>query len=533
MPSDIGYTLPPVNKRPQLFSRVDVGEPKDLLKIEEDNQLESQGVELKKTQVVTKSREVLDQRFPSESQVDRFRGNTEGRNLRDVPPSTPLTRLPSRVQAFDPLTARSNALSSLSIAESAATGLSAPRVQVNNGVAGDSPRQFGVATTGASSADSSGGAPEGALPSINGSGEIAARFEKIEERIRQRALDEFEDLRPGGPESERIATESAVNESVNEAQVTDNARIQINQESALVDQRRVDQRINESVQASRALDQRVAEENSAEALVSQQVVAEVRVDSANAEAPIVREPGVPIDSQGQPLSSEEQREVQRLQRRDQEVRAHEQAHARAGGVHVRGGVQLSSSTGPDGRRYVAEGEVSVDLSAERTPEQTVSKMSQLQSASLAPANSSGADRAVASLAARLERDAQAQVSELEQLDQESQVEEQVQGDIATRQYQSERAGEVEIRENVDHIAGAQSVTPDPGFSPRSSDIDQQSLEAFDGVKPISVPEETSRPVTAPAKNLEIEEEQAPPSSPRAELHSPAYDKAIDQALKGT
>jgi hypothetical protein len=199
MPSDVGYPLPPINQRPQLVNRLNVSENTSLLKVKEDESLEQSGVEQAKVKVVTETREVLDDRFPTESLIDRFRGNTEGRNVKEVPPSLPLTRLPSRVEAFDPFTARSSSLSTLSVAESAATGSTRPRINQGVGLESQSGTDRSAPTSNR----------EIQYPSINGSGEIAARFDVIEERIKQRALDEFDALRPGGPESERVSRENA------------------------------------------------------------------------------------------------------------------------------------------------------------------------------------------------------------------------------------------------------------------------------------------------------------------------------------
>jgi hypothetical protein len=57
----------------------------------------------------------------------------------------------------------------------------------------------------------------------------------------------------------------------------------------------------------------------------------------------------------------EQQEISELQHRDKEVRAHESAHAAVGGSTT-GAPSYSFETGPDGKRYAVDGEVSVDLS---------------------------------------------------------------------------------------------------------------------------------------------------------------------------
>jgi hypothetical protein len=116
---------------------------------------------------------------------------------------------------------------------------------------------------------------------------------------------------------------------------------------------------------------------------------------------------------GRPLEDHEVREVEQLEQRDKEVRAHELAHKSAAGSHA-GAVSLSYRTGPDGQRYAVAGEVPVDLSPVRgDPSATVRKMTQIRQAALAPADPSAADRAAASRATALMQKAQADLTELQ------------------------------------------------------------------------------------------------------------------------
>lgn len=101
------------------------------------------------------------------------------------------------------------------------------------------------------------------------------------------------------------------------------------------------------------------------------------------------------------LSAEEQRIVDKLAQRDKEVRAHEQAHLSAAGGLATSGASYTYETGPDGRRYAVGGEVSIDVSPGRTPEDTLARAQQIQAAALAPADPSGADRQIAAQAARM------------------------------------------------------------------------------------------------------------------------------------
>jgi len=105
------------------------------------------------------------------------------------------------------------------------------------------------------------------------------------------------------------------------------------------------------------------------------------------------------------LTAAEQKAVQQLQERDQEVKAHEMAHLANAGQYARGGPTYSYQQGPDGRRYAIGGEVPIDISKEQTPEQTVQKMQTVKRAALAPAEPSSADRNIAAAATAMESQA--------------------------------------------------------------------------------------------------------------------------------
>jgi hypothetical protein len=114
---------------------------------------------------------------------------------------------------------------------------------------------------------------------------------------------------------------------------------------------------------------------------------------------------------GKQLTEDEQKEVEKLKARDREVRTHEQAHVAAGGQYVRGGINYEFQRGPDGRNYAVGGHVNIDVSEAETPEATVVKMQQVKRAALAPAEPSGADRAVAAAAAQKEQQARSEMLE--------------------------------------------------------------------------------------------------------------------------
>jgi hypothetical protein len=111
------------------------------------------------------------------------------------------------------------------------------------------------------------------------------------------------------------------------------------------------------------------------------------------------------------LTSQEERVVQELKARDQEVHAHEAAHKAAGGRYA-GAPSYSYTTGPDNKQYATGGEVSIDVSpVPDNPSATISKMQTVRAAALAPAQPSGADMSVAAAASRIQSEAAAQLAQ--------------------------------------------------------------------------------------------------------------------------
>lgn len=108
---------------------------------------------------------------------------------------------------------------------------------------------------------------------------------------------------------------------------------------------------------------------------------------------------------GTEMTNEEKQQLFRLQQRDQEVRAHEQAHMSAGGQYTTP-ANFSYETGPDGQQYAIGGEVGIDVSEiPDNPEATIVKMRIVERAALAPRDPSGQDYAVASQARAKEANA--------------------------------------------------------------------------------------------------------------------------------
>jgi hypothetical protein len=106
------------------------------------------------------------------------------------------------------------------------------------------------------------------------------------------------------------------------------------------------------------------------------------------------------------LSTAEQRQIDELRTIDRRVRAHEMAHINSGDGVVRGGAAFTYSNGPDGRKYAVGGEVPIDTSPGRTPEQTLAKARAIERAALAPADPSPQDRRIAARAVVMAAEAQ-------------------------------------------------------------------------------------------------------------------------------
>lgn len=114
------------------------------------------------------------------------------------------------------------------------------------------------------------------------------------------------------------------------------------------------------------------------------------------------------DAQAKQQEQAEQREIEELEKRDKEVRSHEQAHASVGGQYA-GAPSYEFENGPNGRQYAVGGEVSIDISPEGKPEDTIRKMQQVKAAALAPAEPSPQDLRVASEATQIASDARSEL----------------------------------------------------------------------------------------------------------------------------
>lgn len=106
-----------------------------------------------------------------------------------------------------------------------------------------------------------------------------------------------------------------------------------------------------------------------------------------------------------------QRVIAKLAETDRKVRAHEAAHLAAAGGLAHGGAHFTYQRGPDGKLYATGGDVSIDASSGRTPQDTLSRAERIRAAALAPADPSAQDYKVAAEASSMAAEAQLELSQ--------------------------------------------------------------------------------------------------------------------------
>lgn len=122
-------------------------------------------------------------------------------------------------------------------------------------------------------------------------------------------------------------------------------------------------------------------------------------------------PDSPQAKQDRAKAAQDRKLIAELARIDRVVRTHEQAHLAAAGGLATSGATYGYRRGPDGVQYAVSGEVSIDMSPGRTPQETIAKAERIQAAAVAPADPSPQDRAVAGSAAKMKMQAQQQLVE--------------------------------------------------------------------------------------------------------------------------
>lgn len=88
-----------------------------------------------------------------------------------------------------------------------------------------------------------------------------------------------------------------------------------------------------------------------------------------------------------------QRVLEKFKNSDSQIRTHEQAHAANGNTTTP--ISYKYQVGPDGKLYAVGGEVHLDTSLPKDPKAAAFKLTQIQKASSAPSQMSGADSHIA------------------------------------------------------------------------------------------------------------------------------------------
>ncbi|MCP4134283.1 MAG: hypothetical protein GY754_25135 [bacterium] len=105
------------------------------------------------------------------------------------------------------------------------------------------------------------------------------------------------------------------------------------------------------------------------------------------------------------LSESEKSQVDRLRKRDKDVRVHEGSHTTSSGVRAIGGPRYTYAMGPDGKPYAIGGEVTIVVGASSTANDAISKARDLRNAALSTGSPSPQDMAAASAANDMELEA--------------------------------------------------------------------------------------------------------------------------------
>lgn len=195
--------------------------------------------------------------------------------------------------------------------------------------------------------------------------------------------------------------------------------------------------------------------------------------------------------QEQQQAEQDEQVVQELKARDREVRQHEQAHARVGGQYA-GSPSYEYQRGPDGNNYAIGGEVMIDVGPiEGDPKATIEKMQTVRAAALAPAEPSGADRAIAADATQKLSSAQAELAKQSISGEEQDKPKRVQS-IQTRRLSGEQAAaesegeQAKLKQDADPHAIAMPIEPDPEIQARALRISDFYYQVAAPNKPASL-----------------------------------------------
>jgi len=211
-----------------------------------------------------------------------------------------------------------------------------------------------------------------------------------------------------------------------------------------------DSRTNASSAPASEVPQALAQEQSAASRTTREASREPKADRGEGEPSAASERELRL----------EQLEIAKLSQRDQEVRAHEQAHAAVGGRYT-GAPSYTYTRGPDGRRYAVAGEVSIDSGpVPNDPEATLRKMEIVLRAALAPAEPSAQDLRIAAQAQVQMAQARAELAQLRRDEAQASREAQAQ---RTEEARQKEAASKEAEQTKSNTPAQQDLPPPPSL----------------------------------------------------------------------
>ncbi len=127
----------------------------------------------------------------------------------------------------------------------------------------------------------------------------------------------------------------------------------------------------------------------------------LRIDDGSSQSDLntasITESGVESSSDSVLEDPEVLSEVMTLQNNEDKVIAHERAHKSVGGEFA-GAASYGYTTGPDGKRYISSGEVSISIPGSGEPQDLINALERVKQAAMAPADPSAQDQRVAASA---------------------------------------------------------------------------------------------------------------------------------------
>ena len=117
------------------------------------------------------------------------------------------------------------------------------------------------------------------------------------------------------------------------------------------------------------------------------------VNKKEIQSSFFKEDIVDISNESKYDENDYKRVLEKFKNSDSQIRTHEQSHAANGNTTTP--ISYKYQTGPDGKMYAVGGEVHLDTSLPSDPKAAAFKLSQIQRASSAPSDMSGADSHIA------------------------------------------------------------------------------------------------------------------------------------------